>query len=163
MYLARKFWPGILRDCYTKHHNGWFVAGFSFVEVLIVLAIISILAFSLLAPANQIIEEIGLRQMAIMLARDIRYIQQQTIQEPNANWQLQFADNQSWQVSRNNVIQYTRVLPNGILMNGIDNIPNRQFSFRETGQPVNAGTVFLNNRYSVAIMGFTGRIRWAKL
>lgn len=130
------------------------------------IAIIGVLALLCLAPANRIIEEIGLRQMAIMLARDIRYIQQQTMQEPNANWRLQFADNQqSWQVSRNNVIQFTRELPNGISLNGTETIPDRRFSFTETGQPVNAGAVFLNNahaRYSISVAGFTGRIRWAR-
>jgi prepilin-type N-terminal cleavage/methylation domain-containing protein len=177
MCLATKFSRGIFKDFFTDIKKGWNDAGLTLIELVVVLAIIGILILPLLAPASQILAESGLRHIAMTLVRDLRYVQQQQMQDPKAFWELQFIDDitnhkQYWRVNKLDpvqntwVTQYTRELPAGISMTGIQSFSYKRAYFKETGEPINAGTVSLNNdhsQYSVAVAAISGRIRWVKV
>lgn len=173
MYMGRKLRGGMYGSPFHKHNH----TGFSLLEIIMVVAITGLLVFAMLPAVSEIIANVCLRHLVVILARDIRYVQQQNMQEPSRGWKLElrrivddaYIEQHAWAVSRldNNmrVTQFTRKLPDGISFLGADTFTHHEISFTETGTPVNAGTVWLQNkhaRYAVSVMVFSGRIRWRK-
>lgn len=173
MFMVRKSSDGICGLLLTKQKQ----SGLSLLEILTAVAIIGILILALLPAFSKIIANVCLRHTAVILARDIRYVQQQNMQDPESGWKLelrrylteQAIEQPAWAVSKFDknlrVAQYTRILPTGITFRGADTFADHEICFTETGTPVNAGTVRLQNDhscYAVSVMVFSGRIRWRK-
>lgn len=150
--------------------------GFTLMELMVVLGILGIVALLAWPGMMGSIEELILRQSANQLVRDIRFVQQQAMNNPSGGWKLKFLTSQvvngqytnvqGWSIYRYEQgfsrVQNTRRLPAGFSYLGM-NFTNKEIRFTELGAPFSAGHVGIRNsmghiRY-VILAPVTGKAR----
>ncbi|HBS60052.1 MAG TPA: hypothetical protein DEA44_12370 [Firmicutes bacterium] len=151
-------------------------SGYSVIEIAVVVALIGIGASLLWPKMTGLLDELYLRQTAYQLVRDIRFIQQQAMNNPSGGWKLVFVtgrveagnyiDEQNWSIYRYEAKisskQHSRQLPPGFSFSGL-NFRNQEIRFTEMGAPVSAGHVTLRNSAGhtlyVIVAPVTGKAR----
>jgi prepilin-type N-terminal cleavage/methylation domain-containing protein len=159
--------------CYFAKGN---VRGITLTELLVVLAILGIMALLIMPRMIGFSNELYLRQTANQLVRDIRFVQQQAMNNPSGGWKITFvtsqvmsgqqADLQGWSTYRfeqgMSQMQNTRRLPPGLSYLGM-NFLSREIRFSELGAPLSAGHIGIRNSLGhelyVIIAPVTGKAR----
>lgn len=162
--------PGCNNFLWAKIH------GFTLVELVAVLAIFGIMALLAWPVMYKSLDELYLRQTAHQLLRDIRFVQQQAMNNPSGGWKLvfingqvvdgEYQDIQGWSVYRyeNDMsrVQATRRLPTGLISLGT-NFAHQEVHFSELGAPLSAGHAGLRNGQGsilyVIVAPVTGKTR----
>jgi prepilin-type N-terminal cleavage/methylation domain-containing protein len=170
MCMATKFLFGTSgRPLCRRYYS---TQGFTYIEIIIVLSIMSTLAAISMPRMNGFIEDLQLRTTAYQLHHDIRFIQQQAITNPGSDWNIrinaqgqQTADGTitlNWLVRNRNGITQTRPLPFGISYVATS-FANFRIAFTETGAPEGGGTVGFRtsggSMLYVIMTPITGRVR----
>lgn len=166
---ARKWGP----RCISAKDNA---RGVTLTELAVVMAILAIMALLAMPRMIGLLNELYLRQTANQLVRDIRFVQQQAMNNPSGGWKISFVssqvingqqtDIQSWSTYRfvqgMSQMQSTRRLPPGLSYLGM-NFHSREIRFSELGAPVSAGHVGFRNSLGselyVIVAPVTGKAR----
>jgi len=150
--------------------------GFTLTELAVVLALFGIAAMLAWPRMNGILADLYLRQTANQLVRDIRFVQQQAMNNPSGGWKILFVTSQvingqhtnvqKWSIYRfengMSQTQNTRQLPAGFSYFGLT-LNNKEIRFTELGVPTSAGYVGIRNSLGhtlyVIVALVTGKVR----
>lgn len=152
------------------------IRGFTLTELVVVLALVGIAALLAWPMMTGSLEELYLRQTANQLVRDIRFVQQQTMNNPSGGWKISFVTSQvingqdtnvqGWSIhcfeNQFSQVQRTYQLPPGLTYIGM-NFDKPEIRFSELGVPVSAGRVGICDRAGhklyIILASVTGKVR----
>lgn len=144
-----------------NHENS--LKGFTLIEIVIVLAIFSILLSIVLPNVQKPLAHYQLRSTSMQLASDIRWVRQQSIFGRAYIVNLQVSPYQGFYLVKDSAkVVAQRFLPPGIQFKEVI-LDKNTLNFTLTGAPSSAGRIGLTNRFGetcyVYFMPSSGRIR----